>query len=419
MEQNFELISNFKTWKTDNTGIFDYVESKVSYVNHKTTEEDTYYARSNNYTNTISIYSSQIGVPNESTILFRARKNKEKKYEIINTVRKKMKKNINNINNLDNKMWLVLNSINKTKYENKNKPYYLMENDIIKLGRKKYEIIKLNVPTNSSPYYGTNTINYINQEHGPVFDITLKPNQYCNEIINNNINEEKENSESFVLNESYSGYNTENDCRICFGAESTEENPKLRICNCHTYIHYNCLKMFLKSNITIEENQKGTVTSYYCQKFNCEVCEQPYPLKFQIKFKGKNEPKTYYLIDGLELPENTNYMILESLIYEKENKNIKNIFVVKLIDEEITLGRSNKNDIIESDISVSRYHAIIKFNKESGEVTISNQSRFGVLVLIKDNVKLVEDEKIYFQVGRTYINVYQKEISVIKENFLG
>ena len=42
-----------------------------------------------------------------------------------------------------------------------------------------------------------------------------------------------------------------------------------------------------------------------------------------------------------------------------------------------------------------------------------------MLVLIKDNVKLVEDEKIYFQVGRTYINVYQKEISVIKEKFLG
>lgn len=151
------------------------------------------------------------------------------------------------------------------------------------------------------------------------------------------------------------------------------------------------------------------VTSYNFRKFNCEVCEEPYPLKFTIKFNEESQPRNYYLIDGLELPENTNYLIMESLIYFRGKKNIKNIFVVKLSDREITLGRSDKNDIIDGDISISRYHAIMKFNPDNGELTLTNRSKYGVLVLIKDNLKLITDEKIYIQVGKSFINVIQKE----------
>jgi hypothetical protein len=320
-----------------------------------------------------------------------------------------MKKNIDNLNNLDHKMWLVINSENienKEKFAFKNKSYSLMENDIIKLGRKKYEIIKLNVPMNPDPYIEQNSLNDSNKRHGPVFDIQLKPNQYFNEIIQKVSNESVNKDDS----DSSFGYNPEKDCRICFGSDSTEENPKLKICNCHNYIHYNCIKQFLKNRITMSENSQGTVTSYYCNKFNCEVCEEPFPLKFTIKFNENSELRTYYLIDGLELPENTNYLILESLTYLKENQNVKNVFVVKLQDSEITLGRSDKNDIIDNDVSVSRHHAAIKFNQENGEITIINKSsKFGVLVLIKDNLKLFTDEKVYLQVGRTFVNLVQKE----------
>ena len=50
------------------------------------------------------------------------------------------------------------------------------------------------------------------------------------------------------------------------------------------------------------------------------------------------------------------------------------------------------------------------FNQESGQVTIVNKSKYGVLVLIKDNLKLIDDENIYIQIGKSYINVMQKEI---------
>ena len=81
----------------------------------------------------------------------------------------------------------------------------------------------------------------------------------------------------------------------------------------------------------------------------------------------------------------------------------------QLSDRELTLGRSDKNDIIDGDISISRYHAIMKFNPDNGELTLTNRSKYGALVLIKDNLKLNTDEKIYIQVGKSFINAIQKE----------
>ena len=49
-------------------------------------------------------------------------------------------------------MWLVVksesNQNNKIIYENENENTYLAEGDIIRIGKKKYEIIKLNIISN-------------------------------------------------------------------------------------------------------------------------------------------------------------------------------------------------------------------------------------------------------------------------------
>ena len=48
-------------------------------------------------------------------------------------------------------MWLILPSKEKNElYKNENKEYNLLENDIIKLGQKKYEIIKININNENS-----------------------------------------------------------------------------------------------------------------------------------------------------------------------------------------------------------------------------------------------------------------------------
>jgi hypothetical protein len=61
MDKDFELISDFKTWKSDNTGIFDYTSADVTEVNHTTDEEDTYYCRKK-ASNKIRTYKKNIEI---------------------------------------------------------------------------------------------------------------------------------------------------------------------------------------------------------------------------------------------------------------------------------------------------------------------------------------------------------------------
>jgi hypothetical protein len=98
-------------------------------------------------------------------------------------------------------------------------------------------------------------------------------------------------------------------------------------------------------------------------------------------------------------------MILESIDFKQNSQYYKSIHIVKLIKEgsPITIGRENSNDIIERDISISRKHALLRFNKEDGKISIQNwEGKFGTLVLVKKPIK-VSDKPIYLQVGRTYI----------------
>ena len=431
---NTELSLFFHTWNTDTLGIFDYQNAATSKKDYRD-NEDFYYCKPK-YDNKIKKHSSHNSLSKNDFLLFRTRKNKKNNYEIINALKKNMKKTKENINRLDCKLWLVIKPEKPGKFENENKSYILNENDIIKFGRKKYEVIKLNIPSNQFGNLENGSLSSINKKYGQIFDISLNQNQFCNitmdsskldsELIynNNKYNYEEKNSSSNISennnveksnksksNEASSnkdGYNPEQDCRVCFSSFSTKENPKLKLCNCHTYYHYKCLKKFLQTNIAISENLKGNVTSFKSEKFNCEVCEEPYPLKFTIKFND-NEIKEYSLVDGLELPDNTNYLILESLTYVKEKRNLKNIFVIKLTNEELTFGRNDKNDMVDCDITISRFHAKIKFNEERGEVSLISMGKYGVLVLVKNNLKMINDEKIYLQAGKSFVRIEQRQ----------
>ena len=125
----------------------------------------------------------------------------------------------------------------------------------------------------------------------------------------------------------------------------------------------------------------------------------PYPTRFRIKELNR----IYELID-LNLPEEFDYMILESLDYIKDKDNIKKIHVIKLVDEEINIGRNKLNDIIEDNLTVSRNHAVLRYNKNQGEVILENNSNtYGTLVLVKGNIKVM-DKVINLQMGNSVIS---------------
>ena len=111
-------------------------------------------------------------------------------------------------------------------------------------------------------------------------------------------------------------------------------------------------------------------------------------------------------------------MILESLDYIKDNKNLKLIHLIQLKDDNIFIGRHTLNDIVDNDISVSRYHSVLKYDRENGKIFLENRSeKFGSLVLVRGNIKM-RNKTINFQVGRTYItaNLISDERYIIMDN---
>ena len=130
------------------------------------------------------------------------------------------------------------------------------------------------------------------------------------------------------------------------------------------------------------------------------MCLTPYPTRFKISEFNKE----YELID-LNLPEEYDYMILESLDFIKEKGNIKRIHVIQLTEDEIYIGRNGINDVIDEDLTVSRNHAILKYNRAEGEVVLENRSEtYGTLVLIKGNIKMKE-KNLNLQIGNSFITV--------------
>ena len=378
-EINCKLSLSFKIFMSDGE-LFNYKTDDVLTINHNTSKKCYYYCKPNGK-NIIVNYEKHNFIQSNCDILFKARKSENGYYELINPISTSNILDLDNINNLNQKMWLVLPSeIGESKYEEQNMPYNLQENDIIKIGLKKYEIIEKNITIVSEEKNSNENKNKLID--GRIFSEFI-------DYIEVNINK----------NKSTENYNNETDCRICFSSLSTEENPLLKLCKCNAFTHLECLQTLLKKKVIIKENIRKNVISYKWEKFNCDVCQKPYPSKF------KYNDKIYNLIECIKPPKDTNYIIFESLPYinvlDKNNK--KNIYVVKLTGEDIKIGRNETNDIIDSEPTVSRYHGILRFNQENGSVTITNKGTFGILVLIKNNLKLEIGQKIFFQVGKTYI----------------
>ena len=373
-----------KTWDKDTNGLFDY-SSKQTINSKETIENSATIIRKDNF-----IKASNDEPKKEA--LFNVSKNGANKYLIENKIEINMEANVENIAKINNKFWYVVNDNqsleDNNKIKNRNKNYYLVKNDIIKLGRLKFVLtedsfssgdtkFELSVPNKDS------TININNSKTESVFNLVREV-----QCLDENNQEEK------IL------------CRICYLDEVDKENdPMVHLCNCKggiNYAHFNCIKHWMKTKLIIIGNMRKSVRTYYIPRFNCEICKAPYPFKF--KLSGK-EDKIYELIDIVR-PSN-NYIILESLDQIKENNNNKYIHVIEITNEnDITIGRGIEADIKINDISVSRLHSKLNFNFNTKSLLIRDlKSKFGTLVLIKNSFELKEKESLIVQHGRSLINL--------------
>ena len=92
----------------------------------------------------------------------------------------------------------------------------------------------------------------------------------------------------------------------------------------------------------------------------------------------------YRLVD-IDLPKTGNFLWLESLTFEKNSSRM--VHIIKPHQgsgkTDFKMGRGHESDLRVSDISVSRCHAIIKYDHEQSKrfYLEDNLSKFGTLVL--------------------------------------
>ena len=326
---------------------------------------------------------------------------------LINSIPKYTHMTKENNENLNNKIWYVIKSNDISKKEIENEVYYLTENDIIKFGKMKLLVKKINFTKkkiianiqidNEDAPKPINQIEYNidNSDAPPVLDNIFVVENYENFF---DINEKISDNSQIPKDK--------RKCRLCdkFSNEKEKEkdskelNPLINLCNCKEKIHFKCLKgKILESKEKIEIKSPIFEYNYY-KNYECDICKYQYPSSF--KLKGK---ETIFNLYEIKEPKDTDYMILESIDYLKDDIAAKIVIIIKLLKDVISIGRNNENDIILNDISVSKFHSVLKYDKLNGKINILNLSKkFGTLVLVRKPIKML-DKAIYLQVGKYFI----------------
>ena len=403
VDEKLGLYLDFKTYTNKERSIYDF-SSKETYEINTLIENATFIVRRDK--NFIRVdMQSEIQKHMGEELLFKVRIKNNDIFMLENPVpNKNIPLTIDNINNLNNKIWFVLNS-NNPKLENENEDYYLCENDVIRMGNIKFmvkefhiedikekdEKIKLNEEEGNLKNENYN-INKLNENGGPIFNFFTQINKYF-------FSQEEASKENIV-------------CDLCKKNDCDKDNPLVAFCNCN-YFHFDCLKNKIKKdNLTFFQNEKKTIDTYYIKRYKCENCRLVYPLSFKIE----QFEQIYQLFD-ISKPNDRNYMILESIEDKVYYGFLKLIYVIKLTENNINIGRTmNGNDIIIRDPSISKTHAEIKYDKEKGRILIKNKShKFGTSILIK-NPLMIKNKKILLQNGRTLIEAKLMKVGDFEKN---
>lgn len=104
----------------------------------------------------------------------------------------------------------------------------------------------------------------------------------------------------------------------------------------------------------MQKKEDQNIISYSWKQFECEICKKPYPYVF------KSNGRKYRLVD-VDVPEDRTFLWLESLTFEKNSSRMVHLVMPDKDKNSFKLGRGHESDVRVSDISVSRCHAILKY----------------------------------------------------------
>lgn len=184
-------------------------------------------------------------------------------------------------------------------------------------------------------------------------------------------------------------------CKICL-LDGCEDDYLIAPCACKgsiRYVHLECLRTWIRGRLNLQENQRG---SYFYKQLPCELCKANYPSMVEIE--GKRVPLVP--IPKTQAP----FLVLENMVRDTQVHSNRGLHVISLAENKLLkLGRGHESDVRIADVSISRCHATIRYDK--GNFVLEDHcSKFGTLVAIKKNRVVEQGFPLSIQVGRSVLS---------------
>jgi len=186
-------------------------------------------------------------------------------------------------------------------------------------------------------------------------------------------------------------------CRICLLEGPGEDDPLFTPCQCKgsiEYVHLGCLRHWIKGRLNLSDAPGG---SYFYRPLACELCKAVYPTYVQ---HGQDRSPL------VEVPwTQPPFIVLENMVRDSQQHATRGLHVISLAAEKVLkLGRGHESDVRIADVSISRCHATIRFQR--GHFLLEdNNSKFGTLVAMKKPRLLEPSSPISIQMGRTVLRL--------------
>jgi len=186
-------------------------------------------------------------------------------------------------------------------------------------------------------------------------------------------------------------------CRICLLEGPGEDDPLITPCECKgsiEYVHLGCLRHWIKGRLNLSDTPNG---SYFYRPLACELCKAVYPSHIDF---GDDERTPLVELPHTQAP----FIVLENMVRDSQQHTSRGLHVISLAEKMLKLGRGHESDVRIADVSISRCHATIRFDK--GQFLLEdNESKFGTLVALKKPRPLESGSPFSIQMGRTVLQL--------------
>ncbi|KAI4836351.1 zinc finger protein [Plasmodium brasilianum] len=328
-----------KTWTRDSHDLFDY---EAQQVNKKSFLISTPIKLFRSKAQVSCVADNPQCLPNTAQDYLLSVRPEEDKYVI-----SPAEHSLSNQYNVK-KLWIIVKDLPE-------KFYALHENDIIKLGRFRLKVRQF--------IESVDTLNSLKLDDCP--------SKKCEAILDSsNIQ-----------------------CRICLIEGNQENDPLICPCDCKgsiKYAHLMCLRKWINGRLNL--NDQLFSGSVFIKDICCELCKSKYPKSI----KQNDELVQLVKIPNLKTP----LIVLDNII----GQTSKGVHLISFADKKyLKLGRGHESDVRIPDVSISRYHATIKYEKGLFKLEDHN-SKFGTLVALRKAREICPKDTMSLQVGRSVVN---------------